>query len=165
MQEIEAKFRVKNFRNITPKLRKIKARLVWRGIEECFFFTNKRHNLRLKKWPGYSNTLTLKTEPKRLSKKYKIRNEYQIEVNDIKITRDMLKILGFVEHFQYKKYREHWKWKDASIELDKIKNMHFVEIEGSKKRINELARILKLDWQQSTTKGYLAILKELKAVK
>ena len=169
MEETEVKFKVKNFRDVIPKIKKLGASLEWKGIEENYFFdtpTNKlkkkRQRLRLRKWEKHSNSLTLKIKPIKMTRGYKVRSEFQIIVDDLKIARDILKNLGFVEYFQYKKHRQHWKLKDAIIELDKIRDSHyFVEIEAKKSKINQLAMLLNLDWKQSTSKGYLAILKKL----
>ncbi|MCH7759499.1 class IV adenylate cyclase [Patescibacteria group bacterium] len=169
MKEIEVKFKVKNFRNIIPKLNKLGARLVWQGLEQNVFFDFPAGKLkkqgvvlRLRKWPGHSNLLTLKTGGGQSSKKYNVRDEYQIKIDDIKSTKEILKNLGLVECFYYKKFRQHWTLGKTAIELDKLRHIYFVEIEAPKKEINELAKILGLDWKQSNTKNYLEILKELK---
>ena len=169
MKEIEVKFKVKNFKHIIPKLKKLGARLVWQGLEENIFFDFpagklKRQGvmLRLRKWPEHSNLLTLKARTGRRSKKYNVNDEYQIKIDDIKSTKEILKNLGLIEWFYYKKFRQHWTLGKTAIELDKLRYIYFVEIEASKKKINELAKILELDWKQSNTKNYLEILKELK---
>ncbi|MDI6734459.1 MAG: class IV adenylate cyclase [Patescibacteria group bacterium] len=165
MREIELKFKVKNFKNIVPKLKKLGAKLLWQGIEENYYFDTpnadlkkKSVYLRIRKWPGHSNSLTLKVSPLHKTKKYKILREYQVSVSDLKTTRIILENLGFVEKWHYKKYRKHWKLGGVVIELDWVKNHRIVEIEGSKKKINELAKKLGLDFKDSTTKGYLNIL-------
>ena len=86
----------------------------------------------------------------------------QIKIDDIKSTKEILKNLGLVECLYYKKFRQHWTLGKTAIELDKLRHIYFVEIEAPKKEINELAKILGLDWKQSNTKNYLEILKELK---
>ena len=168
MKEIELKFKVANFREIIPQLKKLGGKCVWRGTEESWFFDTpaktlkkKRQMLRLRSWAGHSHSLTLKLEPERSHKRYKVRDEFQIIVDDINVTREILKHLGFVEYIRYKKYREHWKLPGAYIELDILKHLHFVEIEASKDRINQLVQILRLDWSQTTTQGYLSILRDL----
>lgn len=115
--------------------------------------------MRLRKWSGHSNTLTLKVKSLE-DTKYKLRDEYQIEINDIFTAAEILKNLGYGEVLNYKKYREHWKLGDSSIELDELNGIKIVEIEGSKEKINELAGILNLDFEKSTTKSYPQILRE-----
>ncbi len=168
MNEIELKFAVKSFTGVREKLRKMRARLIWKGAEENFFFDTfrgdlrrKKMNLRLRRWAGHSNTLTLKAPAKSGTKKYKVRNEYQIEINDLRIAAEILQKLGFVEVLHYKKSREHWQFGGAYIELDMVGGEKFVEIESSKKGIDKFAKLFGLDFKKSTTEGYLAILNRL----
>lgn len=166
MREIEIKFRVKDFRRVREKLIRLGARLDWKGLEQSWFFdTPKQHlkaqhyNLRLRSWQGHSHTLTVKTKPAEEDRKYKVRNEYQIVVDNIQTTAKILKLLGFKEYLHYRKDREHWLLKDAAVELDKLKGQHFVEIEAPKKRIDELATLLGLDWKKAEKRGYVSILR------
>lgn len=166
MKEIEVKFEVKNFKDKKIRLQKLGAELIWKGKEKNFYFDARDGKLkksgavlRLREWGGLSNTLTLKIDTKNKNKKYKIRKELQIEIDNIAEASKIFSALGFSGIFRYSKYREHWKLKDASIELDRLENGRcFVEIESTQKRINELAKILKLDWEKSTTNSYLTIL-------
>ena len=168
MKEIEVKFEVGSLRPTATKLRAAGALLVGKGDEESFFFDTPGDSLRdagkrvrLRRWGGQKNTLTLKTKPEGDgTARYKIRDEYEIEVDDFAAARKILKELGLSERFHYKKYREHWKLQDAFVELDKISGRYFVEIEASEKRINEVARFLGLSWEQATKKSYFTILKE-----
>lgn len=169
MKEIELKFKVKNFKGVRSKLKKLDAKLVWCGQEQSYFFDtpqntlkNNKKVLRIKKQDKI--TLTFKDKSANGDKKYKIAYEHEIVIDDIKTAKEILKGLGFIQWFEYTKYREHWKLKDAVVELDTLENHYFVEIEASKKRINELAQLLGFDWSQSTSKNYLEILKEIKSV-
>src|SRR3989344_1840606 len=149
MKEIEIKFRVKNFRGVIPKLEALGAKLEWRGTEESYFFDtpkktlkHKHYMLRLRRWSGHKDILTLKTKPGEEDAKYKVRDEYEVEISDLRTAGIILRHLGFVEDLRYKKYREHWLLGDAVVELDKLSGQCFVEIEASKKRIDELAHQL-----------------------
>jgi len=171
MKETELKFEVQDFKGLRQALQKIGANLVWKGTEQNYYFDtiDKKLekagiDLRLRKWEGHSNTLTLKLAAEK-NKTVKVRQEFQIEINDISIMSRILKILGFFQIFRYEKAREHWQLKDASVELDKLNNKYFVEIEASQKRIGELGRFLNLDPTKSTAQGYLEILKEIKLKK
>lgn len=166
MKEIEVKFRVHDFSSIRSKLRTLGSVLVWKGMEENIFFDTKNRNLykngtlfRLRYWDRHSVVLTVKTTPKNASKRYKIKHEYEVELNDFNAARQMIHALGFAEDFQYKKFREHWKAGDAFVELDTIGRMRFVEIEGTQKTIQETARALRLDWKSAERRGYVTLLK------
>jgi len=168
MREVEVKFYVKNFNKIRPQLKKLGARLIWKGIEENYFFDTpkddlrkKGQRLRIKKLPNHSDTLTLKGPSPKSERRHKVRDEREIAISSSQVARGIIQNLGFIEVLRYKKYREHWKLGNVSLELDKLKNKYFAEIEGSKKDIDRVAKLLNLDWAQSTTKTYITILKEL----
>jgi len=168
MKEIEIKFRVKKLDETRSRLQKLGARLMWKGMEESRFFDTPTGDLRkrgqmirLRKNENYKNTFTIKTPSAEDGKRHKIKNELEITIDDISTAQKILRSLGFTkEYFRYKKYREHWRINGASIELDKTRGGCFVEIEASKQAIDRLAKKLGLDWAQSTTKGYVSILKK-----
>ena len=171
MKEIEVKFRVRRFDEIRAKLQKMGAGLVWKGMEENYFFDTRDRSLnkkgillRLRHWDNHSNTLTVKTKVSR-NKKYKIKDEYQVEISDIDEGRKLFTVMGFREHFRYRKYREHWKLGKASVELDKIEHLLFVEIEAPPKEIDRLAGILGLGWNDAVREGYIRILERLHSLK
>lgn len=165
MKEIEIKFRVKNFKGILSNLKRLGACLEWSGREENFYFDTRAMRLkklggalRLRRWPGHSERLTLKTPSP--TKRYKVRNEYQIDISNLKTMRTILENLGFYNSLHYFKKRSHWKLEGAAVELDVLRNEYFVEIEGPKKKIDKIAKELGLDWKNSTTKSYPKILTE-----
>jgi len=169
MKEIEVKFLVPSLDEFREKIKKMGGRLEWSGQETSFFFDTPGQELkkkgkfiRLRKWDGHSSSLTLKVRPKDGTGKYKIRDEYQTEVSDLEMVKKILGNLGFVQIFSYTKHREHWKLEGACVELDNLGGQSFIEIEGSKKAINQLAGKLGLDWSESTTKSYFDIAQKIK---
>jgi predicted adenylyl cyclase CyaB len=167
MKEIEIKFRVKDFTEVRSRLKKLGAVLEWKGVEQSWFYDTPRqdlrakgYNLRLRAWDGHSYMLTLKTKPRQEDGRYKIRNEHEMQISSLDTAFKILKLLGYGERIKYRKFREHWKLRGASVELDTLKGMHFVEIEAGKRRIDELALALGLDWKQTVRKGYISILQE-----
>lgn len=165
-REIELKFEVDDFKEIISKIKKMGGNLDWEGEEEIYYFDNTERQLkntgktlRLKKINGRV-ALTLKLDIGN-EKHYKVKEEFEIKVGNLSETRIIFKELGFIESFKYKKYRQHWKINDISIELDTLKHKHFIEIEGSKKEIREIAEKLNLAWDKSTTKSYLDIIKKI----
>jgi len=165
MKETEVKFEVKSLKPVAEKLKAMGGSLVWKGSEESWFFDTPKQTLRragkmvrLRDWQGHSKTLTLKTAPEKISTKYKVRNEYEVKIENLGIMERILKELGLVEAFKYKKYREHWALPGASVELDKIAGRYFVEIEAPEKTINDLASRLGLSWDTATTQSYFFII-------
>lgn len=172
MKEIEVKFEVESFDEIRGQLEAMGAQLAWKGREETIYFDKpdsslkkKNISLRLRSWDGHSVTMTIKVEPKKRSKKYKVREEYQLTVSDMETAKKMLELLGFVQGVSYEKQREHWSLPGAFVELDKLNGLNFVEIEAGERKINWLAKKFGLDWSGSSTKSYLTILDELRWMK
>lgn len=168
MREIEIKFSVRDFRDILQRLQHLGAHLEYEGVEQSWFFDTPKeelrkrgHMLRLRTMDGAGYTLTLKTKPEEEDSKYKIRHEYELGIDNVRTAFSILKRLGYRERARYKKHRQHWVLEGAYIELDTLKGRRFVEIEAPKKRIDELAPILGLDWGQATRKGYVTIMREL----
>jgi predicted adenylyl cyclase CyaB len=165
-KEIEVKFRVSDFLDVRQRLKKLGARLMWKGREENIYFdtpghTLKKHKkvLRLRKWKGVENTITVKTGYPTVPRRYKERVEYQTSVADFNEMRLLLTTLGFIETVLYKKKREHWRRGAAHIELDTLADgRFFVEVEGGRKSIDRLAKHLNLNWKKSTTKSYVNLI-------
>ncbi len=173
MKEVEIKFRVKNFRGISKKLKRKGANLYWSGSEENHFFDTPNAklkmmdaSLRLRRWAGDCDNLTLKLPARKEHKRLKIKEEREVSVGDLRKTARILEGLGFQECFRYRKHRQHWKLQEGgSVELDILYGYKFVEIESSPRKINELVQYLDLDWGSATKKSYLALARELKRKK
>lgn len=168
MQEIEVKFKVHDFSSIRAQLKRAGAHMIWRGMEESIFFDTRGRGLykknvlfRLRKWNNHGIFLAVKTPSKHNSKRYKIKDEFSLEVDDFGAAEKMIQALGFVKDFAYKKYREHWKLNNAFIELDMVGRLQFVEIESTKKNIDEIAVLLGLRWEDAERRGYVKILQDL----
>lgn len=163
-KEIELKFRVKDFGGLREKLKKLGAKLIWKGREENWYFDTPNNGLRKKdlalriKRMG-DVRLTLK-EGGHIEQGVKVATEYQVTVDDPRIMKTILEKLGFDNVLYYHKYREHWKSRNAYIELDTLNSKKFVEIEASHASIKSFAEKLNLDFKESTTKPYTKILEE-----
>ncbi|MBI2627016.1 MAG: class IV adenylate cyclase [Parcubacteria group bacterium] len=171
MKETEVKFRVKDwkeFKRIAKKLRELNAILLWQGREiNCYFDTARRELkdnsmvLRVRNWKGKESTITLKIdENKKRPRKFKIREELQIKVDNINIAKRILENLGFKQWLKYSKNRSHWSLGKIKVEVDHLGKKFFIEIEGSKKDIEKTAKLLGLSWTQSTTKSYIDLIRE-----
>lgn len=165
MREIEVKFEVDGFEEIRERLKKLKAKLIWEGNEENFYFdfTDRQLRrggkmLRLREWKGHSVSVTLKEKILNTSDRYKIRNELELEAPDMKTAKAFLGALGLQKTKSYTKYRWHWAVGNAYVELDSLGGRYFVEIEGTKKKIQHLAKRLGLDWNRATTESYITLI-------
>ena len=70
MKEIEVKFRVKRFEEIRKKLKRMGARLVWKGVEITYSFDTPEGSLRaadkqlrLRRARGWCDTVAVKVRP------------------------------------------------------------------------------------------------------
>ncbi|NQU83966.1 MAG: class IV adenylate cyclase [Parcubacteria group bacterium] len=169
-KEIEAKFKVKDFEKIHHWLEMVNARLVWGGTEISVYLDtvkgalkNNGRAFRIREWVGCNVMITIKGNPEKGDRKFMVRDEYQVDVNNLDEAIKMFEYLGFVKSLEYKKEREHWILPGGeAMELDILEDgRHFVEVEGSKKRIKEIAHAFGLDWSKSTTKSYPELLQEI----
>lgn len=107
-------------------------------------------------------TLTYKREPAVPDAEYKTYQELETEVSDFETTRRILAALGFHEAQIYEKYRETFYCQDTCLCLDTMPYGHFLEIEGDKNNIRELAGRLQLAWQKRILTNYLNLFEEIK---
>lgn len=166
-REVELKFFVDDLEPIRKRLKKIGAKCSWAGKEKDLLLDSKsqlirkrRGTLRLR--DSFDKILTYKEPVKGgKNKKFKIRNEYEVSVDDVDTLKFILGRLGFSPWFSFTKpHREYWRYQGAAITLDLYPFCKFVEVEASQKKIKEIAKKLGLDFARSTTKSYVALLRE-----
>ncbi|MGD2027707.1 MAG: class IV adenylate cyclase [Anaerolineales bacterium] len=167
MKEIEAKFFVWDLDRISAQLEALGAEIVHpRVFEQNWRFDtpdqamNARHQLlRLRK--SYKVTLTYKSSAVDVGGTSQ-RTEYETEVSDIEMTRNLLGALGYVITDRYEKYRAEYNLDGLYITLDELPFGNFVEIEGDQiADIQGAAADLGLDWDANITRNYLLLFKTL----
>lgn len=115
----------------------------------------KKSLLRLRK--DIKTTLTFKSEPPFKDDQFKTLREFEVEVSDFAGMKQILESLGFHEEQVYEKWRETFVLSDTHFCLDTMPYGDFLEIEGPKKDIKELASRIGLKWHQRILLNYLAI--------
>ena len=165
-KEIEVKFFVDDLGAVRRKLRKLGAKLKWEGSEHDVFldtrdFALKKRGDILRIRRDKKDRITFKRNVK-TSGKFKIADEHQLDISSARDLQTIFEHLGFRVHLEYKKQREYWEYGGAYITLDKLPFGNFVEIESSQKKIRNIAGILGLDFDKSTTKGYRRLVEEYK---
>ena len=168
--EIEVKLEVRNSRRLKQRL----GKLGFRRIEARHFERNVLldfRDLRLRKArcilrlrdANHKGVLTFKAAPQR-SSRYKIRGELETEVQDGRRLREILENLGMREVFRYDKYRTvYWprakpaKAKTPTLCCDETPIGNFVELEGPKRWIDEVARRLGYRSEDYITASYGAL--------
>ena len=167
MKEIEAKFYVWNLDRISDQLEALGAEMIHpRVFEQNWRYDtpdqamNARHQLlRLRK--SHIVTLTYKSSAVDVEGTSQ-RIEYETEVSDFEMTRNLLGALGYVVTDCYEKYRTGYTLGGLYITQDELPFGDFVEIEGNQvSEIQSAAADLGLDWDANITQNYLLLFKTL----
>jgi len=165
--ETEVKFYLPDIEHIRTRIANLSAVFKGRALETNIRFEDaqktliqKKSLLRLRK--GTKITLTFKSEPPFKDNQFKIFKEFEVEVSDFDIMEHILKSLGFKEEQVYEKWRETYVLGDTHFCLDTMPYGNFLEIEGKKESIRQLASQIGLLWEKRILLNYLAIFDILK---
>jgi adenylate cyclase class 2 len=120
----------------------------------------KKSLLRLRK--DTKATLTFKTEPTVKDKQFKTLQEFEVDVSDFDTMEQILLSLGFKKEQVYEKWRETYVVEKTKLCLDTMPYGDFLEIEGSKESIRQLASKIGLLWERRILLNYLSIFDILK---
>ena len=160
--ETEVKFYLPNIDSIRTRLIDLGAVFKHRTFETNIRFEDpekslikKKSLLRLRK--DKKITLTFKSEPPLKDDQFKILKEFEVEVSDFDAMEHILKSLGFKEEQVYEKWREIYVFGDTHLCLDTMPYGDFLEIEGTKESIQQLALKIGLLWEKRILLNYLAI--------
>jgi len=178
MQEIEAKFYVRDLKKIESRIQELDAHLIQpRVLEKNLRFDLPDGGLRSK---GQVLRLRQDTETKLTYKgsgtsEHGIVNRTEIEfvVEDFDKARNFLEALGYQKFFQYNKYRttyelqtsEVLKTSEVSVHImiDELPYGNFVEIEGENiDAIHATANKLNLDMQAAISSSYSALFEKIR---
>ncbi len=168
-KETEVKFRVTDLRNTRRRLRELGFRQSHaRSLEDNTLFDTPdralrkvRSVLRLRSY-GSQWILTFKGTPAS-HPLYKSRLEAESEVRNPEAIRILLQSLGFVPAFRYQKYRTHFAAPEDSraqacdVALDETPIGNFLELEGSRRAIDRVARQLGYSRADYMTASYGAL--------
>ena len=166
MLEIEIKIKVKDLSSVEEKILHQGAKLEKeRFLEENTLYDfpsetlyKKRQALRVRK-SGPKTYLTFKGAPQK-SRKFKIREEHEIEVKHQKQLKKILKSLGLVPVFEYQKYRKVFKKGSLKINLDETSAGNFVEMEGERNEIVKFAKALGFSKDEFMKLDYVQLIKK-----
>lgn len=161
--EIEIKFYVPNrFEEIRTKVNEMSILQHFkREFENNLRFDNRRGSLRLKgavlrlrSW--WKTTLTYKG-PVKPDSEFKERDEIEVEVNDFRETKTIPEKLGFHCFMRYEKRREVFHVGEVEVCFDELPYGNFVEIEGSRGDIRNMAKRLGFQWENRIVADYIKI--------
>ena len=160
--EIEVKFYLTDTASVRNKIIKLGADCKGRVFETNIRFDDKNNNLiqknfllRLRK--DIKTTLTYKYKSDIKDNNFKILKELEVEVNDFTTMGLILEFLGFNKKQIYEKWRETFELNNAILCIDTMPYGDFLEIEGEKEEIKNLAASIGLEWKSRITDSYLKI--------
>ncbi len=160
--EIEVKFRVENPVSLRGEVAALGALSHGRGFEINYRYDDpegslakRRMLLRLRR--DRSIRLTVKTPSAADDPQFKVLQELEVEVSDFETMDRLLNQLGFQRVQVYEKWRETFSLGDTLLCVDELPYGHFLEIEGSKPSIRQVAERLGLPWHGRILANYLEI--------
>ncbi len=157
--EIEVKFFLEDIETIRERLIQSGADSNGRNFERNICFDNEDDGLflsdsllRLRK--DDRATLTYKAKPDAGDREFKVLKELEVEVSDFETMLNILCALGFHQSQSYEKYRETFTIGDAKLCLDQMPFGNFLEIEGGKDEIRNLAQQIGMQWSRRIIGNY-----------
>ncbi|PMP95243.1 MAG: class IV adenylate cyclase [Candidatus Aminicenantes bacterium] len=168
MLEIEVKLKVENLKEIQEKLFSIGCQLekgLYREWNAYYDFPDGRlgkagQTLRLR-LIGKKAFLTFKGQPQK-SRSFKIREEYETEIKNLKQFKKILKKLGLKPVFEYRKRRMLLRKGRLKICLDETAVGNFLELEGRQSDIVRLAKQLGYSRKNFIKLDYVQMIKGLR---
>lgn len=158
--EIEYKFEINDKNLIITLLNKIAQKSYDREYQSNIMYDNKdglmqttNGRVRLR-YLGESGAKVL-TYKKPLKSMNGAKKEIEYEINFSDKNEQIEKILNAMEFnitTSYERYRTEWTLNNTHITLDEYPFANFVEIEGEQKNIEEVAKILNLDFKETLDK-------------
>jgi adenylate cyclase, class 2 len=167
MLEIEVKFLLDDMATIQDRIRQLGGMGQGPVFETNLRFENESHGLGknrtlLRLRQDRRATLTFKSDANKPDDQFKINTEYEVVVNDFSTMKQILEALGFHQEQIYEKKRESICLNQTTLCLDSMPFGPFLEIEGGKKDIKDMARRLGLAWEDRILLNYVAIFERLK---
>ena len=163
-QEIEAKFHIKNLKNIELRLLELKAQLIQLRVHEINLrfdrpdgeLRNSQRVLRLRQ--DEKARFTFKGPSEETTGGVMSRREIEFEVGDFESAKQFLEALGFNAVVFYEKFRTTYELNNTHIMLDELPYGDFIEIEGDNvDMIHSIADALGLNWDAMIKAGYHAL--------
>jgi len=160
--ETEVKFHLEDPEAAKEKILALGARSRGRFFERNICFENREKTfksqdilLRLRK--DDKSRLTFKSPPPKRDHDFKVYEELEVEVNDFETCLAILQNLGFDPEKTYEKWRETFLLGQTKLLIDTTPCGTFLEIEGDKEEIRDLAERLGRDWRHRILLNYLEI--------
>jgi adenylate cyclase class 2 len=160
--EIEVKFYLPDVRSMRDRILAVGAISLGRHFETNVCFENgartfKEQDILLRLRKDQKTELTFKSPPVDSDKNFKVYRELEVEVDDFDTCGEILESLGFHPEQTYEKWRETFALGETRLLVDTTPYGVFLEIEGRKSDIVDIANRLDLKWEERILLNYLAI--------
>lgn len=160
--EIEVKFHLKDETDMQRRLLELGTTQGPKAFESNTRFDDRQATLQnsgclLRLRRDSTNRLTFKRKPANADREVKVFHELEVEIDDFDTMAAMLDAIGFQSVQVYEKWRQTFSLPDAEICIDTMPYGVFLEIEGSKQRIKDIAAHLELSWEKRILSNYLSI--------
>ena len=160
--ETEVKLKIGSIEQIKNKLLEIRAELFKKKALQIDEYFDKKGGLkksdqvlRLR-----DNTILTYKGPKKKKQNMKIREEIEVMVDNGRYLKEILEKLGYTKTGIKEKYREAYIFQLTQICIDETPIGNFIEIEGSKQGVFDVAKKLGFNEKEFITKSYTALWKE-----
>jgi adenylate cyclase class 2 len=161
--EIEIKLRLEDLAGIGPRLAGIGARLIRaRELEDNQLYDFPDFSLKTRdallrvRTQESGSVLTYKESP-RVESGAKVRDEIEVGVSSGEAMAAIAGKLGMRPLFRYQKYRSAYAYDDLEITVDETPIGNFLELEGPRTLIDEVAGKLGYKASEYIAKSYLAL--------
>ncbi len=166
--EIEVKFCVENPDELRRAIAALGCRSLGRVFERNHCYDDSRRSLEARKAllrlrKDKAVRLTFKSVPPTADADFKVLRELEVAVDDFDTMAGILEAIGFRRTRVYEKWRETFACQQALLCLDALPMGTFLEIEGPRPAIEDLARRLHLPWQERILANYLEMFDHLRA--
>lgn len=106
--------------------------------------------------------LTVKSAPQAADTQFKVFRELEVGVGNFEDMKRILEALGFFPQQIYEKWRETFTLNNCDLCLDTMPYGDFLEIEGGREEIRQIADALGLTWEKRILHSYLSIFAKLR---
>jgi adenylate cyclase class 2 len=160
--EIEVKFHLPEIEPIRDRILAMQATPSGRVFETNIRFENalkslKKQGILIRLRHDDRSRLTFKASLPTPDTQFKVHKELEVEVGDFHVCRSILEALGYCAEQTYEKWRETFVVNDTKLLIDTMPYGVFLEIEGDKSHIREMADRLGLNWKERILLNYLEI--------
>lgn len=168
--EIEVKFKILDLQVLEEKVKAVGGKELHKNIFQQSVRVDTPEELLRQKGvflrvrSGEKKTMTVKSRIPGSDKKFKEREELEIEISDVELAEKMLFTLGFTQKWIMEKYRTEYELMGTILALDHLPFGDYLEIEGEKDSIEKVVKILELEKQERIISTYWHLFDDYKKI-